>query len=132
MMEKLYIIILNWNGYNYTKDCLISLKNEVGIDYTIILVDNHSEQNEYELLKSYCQSHYLMCVCYDEQQARNGGEVDTERKLLSIDSQDKIVLIRNSDNLGFAAGNNVALDYVEKLGYKYVLLLNNDTEIAEM
>ena len=49
MMEKLYIIILNWNGYNYTKDCLISLKNEVGIDYTIILVDNHSEQNEYEL-----------------------------------------------------------------------------------
>lgn len=131
MMEKLYIIILNWNGYNYTKDCLISLKNEVGIDYTIILVDNHSEQNEYELLKSYCQSHYLMCVCYDEQQARNGGEVDTERKLLSIDSQDKIVLIRNSDNLGFAAGNNVALDYVEKLGYKYVLLLNNDTEIAE-
>ena len=46
MMEKLYIIILNWNGYNYTKDCLISLKNEVGIDYTIILVDNHSEQNE--------------------------------------------------------------------------------------
>lgn len=106
-------------------------ENEVGIDYTIILVDNHSEQNEYELLKSYCQSHYLMCVCYDEQQARNGGEVDTERKLLSIDSQDKIVLIRNSDNLGFAAGNNVALDYVEKLGYKYVLLLNNDTEIAE-
>lgn len=130
-MEKLYIIILNWNGYSYTKDCLVSLKKETNMDYSIILVDNHSDQEEYDLLKTYCQSNYSLCICYNEQQARKGGEKDDENKLYTVENKDKIILIRNSDNLGFAAGNNVALDYVRNIGGKYVLLLNNDTEVAK-
>lgn len=130
-MEKLYIIILNWNGYNYTKECLISLRNEVELNYTIVLVDNHSEDEEYGLLKTFCQNNYSLCICYNEQLARKGGNVENENLLNRISSKDKIVLIRNSENLGFAAGNNVALDYVNRLGGKYVFLLNNDTEVTE-
>ncbi|WP_298818602.1 glycosyltransferase family 2 protein [Chloroflexus sp.] len=40
------------------------------------------------------------------------------------------VVIENGANLGFAAGNNVGLRYAQQQGYDYVLLLNNDTEVA--
>ncbi len=39
-------------------------------------------------------------------------------------------IIENKDNLGFAAGNNVGIRYALETGSDYVLLLNNDTEVA--
>jgi len=41
-----------------------------------------------------------------------------------------ITLIENRENLGFAAGNNVGIEYALRHGADYVLLLNNDTEVA--
>src|SRR6266404_5656551 len=38
-------------------------------------------------------------------------------------------LIRNSQNLGYAAGNNVGILAAMETGAKYVLILNNDTEV---
>lgn len=43
----------------------------------------------------------------------------------------KHIFIDNKINLGFAEGNNKALEYSIKQGYKYSLLLNNDTETDE-
>jgi len=40
-----------------------------------------------------------------------------------------IVLIENESNLGFAAGNNAALDFTLEEGYEYAMLLNNDTTV---
>lgn len=45
------IIILNWNGYAVTKDCIISLSNITYTNYKIILVDNGSKDGSVELLK---------------------------------------------------------------------------------
>ncbi len=39
----------------------------------------------------------------------------------------QVKVIVNNQNLGFAAGNNKAADYVFKLGYEYLLLINDDT-----
>ncbi|MFV0606021.1 MAG: glycosyltransferase family 2 protein [Niabella sp.] len=39
-----------------------------------------------------------------------------------------LLYIKNDENLGFAGGNNVAM---EKASGQYILLLNNDTEITE-
>jgi len=41
-----------------------------------------------------------------------------------------VLLIENGENLGYAGGNNVGLRYALKRGLDYVLLLNNDTEVA--
>lgn len=43
----------------------------------------------------------------------------------------KIVFIKNSQNLGFAAGMNVGIRYALERGADYVLLLNYDAEISE-
>lgn len=39
------IIILNWNGYEVTRDCLKSLQDILYTNYKIIVVDNGSEDN---------------------------------------------------------------------------------------
>jgi hypothetical protein len=41
-----------------------------------------------------------------------------------------LTIIQTGANLGFAAGNNVGISYALEQGAAYVLLLNNDTEVA--
>jgi GT2 family glycosyltransferase len=41
-----------------------------------------------------------------------------------------VTVIENSDNLGFAAGNNVGIRYALDLCTDYIMLLNNDTLVA--
>jgi len=41
-----------------------------------------------------------------------------------------IVILKNSQNLGFAEGNNVGIRYALKNGAQWVLILNNDTRVA--
>ena len=46
-----------------------------------------------------------------------------------INNSDKIHIIKNEKNVGFARANNQAVKYSIKNGFDYVLLLNNDTLI---
>ncbi|HHS96957.1 MAG TPA: glycosyltransferase family 2 protein [Chloroflexi bacterium] len=41
-----------------------------------------------------------------------------------------LILLETGENLGYAGGNNVGLRYALERGAEYVLLLNNDTEVA--
>ena len=46
-----------------------------------------------------------------------------------INKNDKIYIIKNKNNEGFARSNNQGIKYSIKNGFDYVLLLNNDTKI---
>ena len=48
---KIAIVILNWNGYEDTSECIISLKKITYDNYQIVVVDNGSIQDDYLLLK---------------------------------------------------------------------------------
>lgn len=41
-----------------------------------------------------------------------------------------MLFIKNNENLGFACGNNVAIELLNSLNAQYTLLLNNDTELC--
>ncbi|MBK7630774.1 MAG: glycosyltransferase family 2 protein [Ignavibacteriales bacterium] len=43
-----FIIIINWNGYNDTNECINSILKISYPNYEILLVDNGSDKNEYE------------------------------------------------------------------------------------
>ncbi len=42
----------------------------------------------------------------------------------------QVTVLESPTNLGFTGGNNLGLRYARQRGYEYVLLLNNDTEVA--
>ena len=43
----------------------------------------------------------------------------------------EVKLIESDRNLGFAGGNNLAVEYGLEKGYEYILLLNNDTTVRD-
>lgn len=96
-MKHVAISLLNFNGKKNTLDCLESLRN--------IKRDNFK----------------LTIVVVD-----NGSKEDVDLKSGTIGNI-PIVVIRNSENLGFSGGHNVAIKYAFENGADYVLILNNDT-----
>lgn len=100
MVEKrIDIIIVNYNGFLYTQECVNSLFKINYSNYKIVIVDNCSTDNSYTLL----MSTYGGC--------------------------DNINIIRTPDNIGFAGGNNFGIKYAISKGAEFFLLLNNDTEV---
>jgi GT2 family glycosyltransferase len=53
----------------------------------------------------------------------DGSDAEIERRF------PQVTLIRNTANLGFAAGNNVGIAHAQESGADCVLLLNNDTRL---
>jgi len=43
-LSKTAIIIVNWNSYPYTRECILSLKNAEG-DFKVVVIDNNSEDS---------------------------------------------------------------------------------------
>lgn len=94
--ESVAIILVNWNGYDFTRSCLESLRKVDFPDFQVIVVDNASLNQEGKRLKK---------------------------------AFPEIELIENTENLGFAGGNNVGIRYALEQGFTHVMLLNNDTEV---
>ena len=99
-MDRLVsIIILNYNRYQYTIDCLKSLERQTYKNFEVILVDNGSEYNLFLRLKK---------------------ELNYFKNLINI------ILIRLNVNLFFTGGNNKAIKIAHG---RYICLLNNDTVV---
>lgn len=94
---KVAIIILNWNNYSDTKECLLSLQNQTYSNFKTILVDNGSTDG-------------------------SGRRLNEEFSW--------VIYLELSKNLGFAGGNNAGIERALEEGFKYSLLLNNDTVIG--
>jgi GT2 family glycosyltransferase len=58
----------------------------------------------------------------------NSADGSAEMALRLFGSEPRFVLIRNKQNLGFSVGNNVGF---KRTKAKYVIVLNNDTEVGE-
>ena len=96
-MPNIAIIVLSWNNYRETRNCLQSLKKLDYQNYELVLIDNGSTDGSGEKLEN------------------EFFEVTT---------------IRNRNNQGFAGGINVGIRYALDKDNKYILILNNDTELV--
>ncbi|MFO7796124.1 MAG: glycosyltransferase family 2 protein [Promethearchaeia archaeon] len=99
MNDLVSIIIVNYNKFNYTIDCLKSLLNQTYDNFEIILIDNGSDFNLYLKLKD---------------------------SISQLESKLNIKLIRNKINLFFGTANNQGIRIAKG---KYICLLNFDTEV---
>lgn len=142
---KVTIIILNWNGWEDTIECLESLYQITYPNYEVIVVDNGSEDESVEKIKEYCEGEIeveskffeynptnkpIHVVEYTQQEAERGGVLREEKYLSKLEPDKKLRLIRNDENYGFAEGNNIGMRYALKaLNPSYVSLLNNDTVV---
>jgi GT2 family glycosyltransferase len=149
MIPRVSIIILNWNGWVDTVECLESLYQ---IDYPffdVVVVDNDSEDDSLVKIREYCQgdllvdSHFFTYnslnkpikiteITENELKTDSIKEEDfkTDTSEYTPNTQNELTLIKNSKNHGFAEGNNITIEYaLGNLNPEYILLLNNDTVV---
>jgi GT2 family glycosyltransferase len=141
---KVAIIILNWNGWHDTIECLESLYRIIYQNYQVILVDNGSTNKSVDKIKDWARGDIqvnspfivdsvqkpITVVEYSRAEAVTGGSELMEAQIEQIPSASRLILISNETNLGFAAGSNVGLHYALQRDYRYLGLLNNDTIVT--
>lgn len=130
MEPKVSIILLNWNGWEDTIECLESLYQIRYLNYNVILVDNHSDDKSIERIKEYLNGDLPIRSEFYEYNTSNKPIELLEKGETPTRGNESLILIRNSENLGFAGGNNVGINHaMVELNPDYVLLLNNDTVV---
>jgi len=95
----IYAIILNYNNYLDTKECIESIRRSSQPVNCIVLIDNGSID----------------------------GSINELEKEYELDS--KIKIIKSKTNLGFARGVNLGIKQALTNNAKYILLVNNDAII---
>jgi GT2 family glycosyltransferase len=131
MEPKVSIIILNWNGWEDTIECLESLFQIDYNNYTVVLVDNNSHDESIVKIREYSRGEIPVRTEFTDYDGMNKPITVVEPQISSdIPANKSIVLIENNENYGFAGGNNVGINFaIESLNPDYVLLLNNDTVV---
>jgi GT2 family glycosyltransferase len=144
VQPSVFVIVLNWNGWEDTIECLTSVLKLDYKNFRILLIDNGSNDQSIAKIKQWAMgeikvnSRYFLqsnndlpvkTFEYERLQAENGGIREVECEIEKISSNKKLVLIKNNENLGFAKGNNVGIRYAIKNSADYIFLLNNDTNI---
>ncbi len=96
------VILLNWNGYNNTFECLKSLEALDYPDFHVFLVDNASTDGSYsKFVKDQKDGKYNI----------------------------RLTCIQSGGNLGCAGGNNIGIRMAYEQGFDYYWMLNNDTMV---
>jgi GT2 family glycosyltransferase len=140
MNNFVYIIILNWNGWKDTIECLESVCKLNYSNFKIVVCDNASDDASIDQIKQWadgkrkveCQGNEIIQqlvfplikkpIPYVEY---NQHEVEDE-----MIYSHPFTIIHLTSNLGFAGGNNIGIRYaIHFQDCKYVWLLNNDTVV---
>jgi len=95
--KKFLIILINYSNWKDTIECIDSLFDAGIHSYSILVIDNGSENDSILNLKEKCPS---------------------------------IEIIKNKENIGFSAANNIGINKAISNGYSYAILLNNDTIVS--
>ena len=145
---KVFIIVLNWNGWEDTIECLESLHTILYRNYNLVIVDNDSQDDSLERIGAYARGEVAVeatprryngrikpqhVTTYTRREAEDMQGATLAKRLAEENrneaSNASFVIIRNEQNFGYPEGNNIGMCYALKASADYVLLLNNDTVV---
>jgi GT2 family glycosyltransferase len=133
-----YIVVLNWNGWRDTIECLESLFRLDYPDYTVVVCDNASSDDSWQRIQSWARGEITASCANSELGHLTSPPVTKPVPFVSYSSpfasvtapmsDCSLALIQTGSNLGFAGGCNVGLRYaLAQSNCEYAWLLNNDT-----
>lgn len=96
-MNRVSVVVLNYKGIDDTIACLKSLAKQTYVQFSIVVVENGS----------------------------NDGSAATLRSI-QAEFGDKLTILFNKKNKGFAGGVNTGIRWALEKDYEYIALFNND------
>lgn len=101
MSTRFGFVVLNYQNYQETIDCVASIARLPGDDYRIVVVDNQSPNDSYDVLSAYFAGDARISVL---QSGRNGG---------------------------YSFGNNVGIAALRREGIVDVIIATSDTRVED-
>ena len=124
--NTVYIIVLNWNGFEDTCACLNSVLNTEGCFYKIVVCDNASTDNSFQRLVQWADDNVVPRLGRANVVSLEANQAES---YVCGDSS-ALYLIQTGSNRGFAGGNNVGIRFsLNQKDSEFLWLLNNDTEV---
>jgi len=137
--RNLAIVILNWNKWQDTLECLASLTESTYQNFTTIVIDNGSIDNSVEKIRLWARGKISVSVGPFSHEPKtkpfpiieyNYSEIGKKQwNSLEDRMRGDLVLIKSDSNLGFAKGTNIGIRHALKNNFEKILLLNNDTTV---
>lgn len=120
-MSPYVVVLLNWNGWRDTVECLQSLFAEGATPCRVVVCDNASHDDSVVRIRAWALARFGNDFIHLQR-----ADVDAGALL----GPAPFALIENGANLGFAAGNNVGIRLaLRDPNCAYVWVLNNDTVV---
>ena len=147
-LPKISIIILNWNGWRDTLECLESIYRNNYPDYDVVVVDNGSEDESVQKIREYAEGKIEINSKFFKYNPNNKPiklleltkiDIRNKKQMKKKDNnsfweyspQKRLILIKNNENLRYAKGNNIGIQYaLNVLNADFVFILNNDTVVS--
>ena len=138
---RIAVIILNWNGWRDTIECLESVYRIKYPDFDVVLVDNCSCDGSVDYVLTHFRNrlrtelveyHPILPIDCTGLAVEFIPRFPLEAPTSNGSGMERLTIIESDANYGFAEGNNIGIRYaIERLAPSYVLLLNNDTIVEE-
>ena len=138
-MDKVYIVLVNYNGSSDTMECLESLLKLTYADIQIFVIDNSETLEPLIRLQQWASGEELidstlfpdLVMPFEPKPVEY--RVIAEKAFENKCCPEKLVFIKADMNKGFAAANNIALRHILDFGNEdsFTWLLNNDTVVAK-
>lgn len=136
-LPNVAIVLVNWNGWGDSVECIDSVLACDYPNYHIYLVDNDSSDRSVEHIVAWCEKPARSPESRDFPGVRHHSDtglpvpyrlLESPKEALPEAAGDcRLTLIRSGGNLGFAGGNNVGIRVAGTASYDYFWLLNTDT-----
>jgi hypothetical protein len=143
--SKVYILVLNWNNWRDTVECLESIFQNNYPTYQVVCIDNASTDDSEHRIKEWAAGNHrvlsryvqfnadnkpIPVVTYNRKTEVEHGGAEGEKTLSPKEQHNPLIFIRTEKNEGYAGGNNAGIQYVlEKGDGLFLWILNNDTVI---
>jgi GT2 family glycosyltransferase len=127
MHRHVAVVIL---GYNSDKDipvCAELLGKQTDIHFTIIIVDNNSATDSSERTKSWLATWRIDAITGLQEEVHAWIMCNSDR----ANESGSVYFVRNHENRGYSAGNNIGARLAVSLGYEAVLIINPDVRITD-
>jgi GT2 family glycosyltransferase len=134
-------VIVNWNGWEDTIECLESVFHLRHNDFAVIVCDNGSKDDSMQKIIEWAKGERKASPESAEMQSFTSPPVAQPIPFVFLrasqldephlcEGSEQLILVQSDVNLGFAGGNNLGLRYVlSRNDHDYVWLLNNDAVV---
>ncbi|HEY3178817.1 MAG TPA: glycosyltransferase family 2 protein [Casimicrobiaceae bacterium] len=141
MAPKVYIIVLNWNNWRDTLECLESVYRLEYPSFQVIVCDNASTDDSVSMIAAWATGAVHATTRSNDPRIRSLTDppvtkpisvsvIDYSDTSLAKEPSSSLTILRIKQNRGYASGNNAGIRWVRSRGDGELFwILNNDTVV---